>query len=548
MGKHSSILTFLLLIILESILNGCNARAQKVRTTCENYARSIYRHSHKERVDLNRREITGIWTSSSCEAYSGPQFILRKYVIGQDGKWSANYYHYKDGWCSQPIFTVTMKGVFKIGGKNALGGHNGDFTAKSFLLTPHNEKAFIDLVKTSKQYCPRANLPTLQKNIKGEFIIPNLTNFTMRKDVYKNYVCRKTFGIHLYTHKIIKVLRDKHNGNINDKLYFGETPTVQTRRSYLPSSYHFPLSRSSSHCRICRRLESATASDVIRLSQPKKELSIEGEWISSTCQPVTETFMSRYFKFSPPDVKGQRRWKLVYYFFLDSACNVLSYKILARGTHTTLQKSKTIAGAYDVAFNLTDTEITPYEKLIAEMLRTEPDGTCGVTSKWRTGVTQSVKNTKGCRLFRISIPSVEYDVLKPIQIDNGGVELFTGQSSTDHIVASSPDKRASSFQLPLRRCKDLVTGDEEPKEKPTVRTPKTRKIKTIAAFTIPKDFFKTNPQSKPITDKDRNNPNTVQGDAHGNGKSGSLPQMGHWNSHVVAICALVGLLLIQGRG
>ena len=405
------------------------------------------------------------------------------------------------------------------------------------------------LFQISKQYCPRASLPSLQKNIKGEFIIPTLTNFTMRKDVYKNYICRKTFGIHLYTHKVMKVLRDKHNGNINDKLYFGETPTAQTRRSFLPTSYHFPLSRSSSRCRICRRLESATASDVMRLAQPKKELSIEGEWISPTCQPVTETFMSRYFKFSPPNVNGERRWKLVYYFFLDSACNVLSYKILAEGTHTTLTKSRTISGAYDVAFNLTDTEITPYEKLIAEMLRTEPEGTCGVTSKWRTGVTQSVKNTKGCRLFRISIPSVEYDVLKPIQIDDGGVELYTGQSSTDHIVAISPDKRASSFQLPLRRCKDLVTGDEEPKKKPTVRTPKTRKIKIqIPAFTVPKNFFKTTSRSKPMTDRNRNNVHTVQDDSHGNTNSGSLPQIGHWNSHVVAICVLIGLVLIQNRG
>ena len=83
----------------------------------------------------------------SCEAYNGPQFILRKYVIGQNGKWSADYYHYKDGWCSEPIFTVSMKGVYKIGAKNTFGGHSGDFTAKSFLLTPHDEEAFIELVK-----------------------------------------------------------------------------------------------------------------------------------------------------------------------------------------------------------------------------------------------------------------------------------------------------------------------------------------------------------------------------------------------------------------
>ena len=68
-------------------------------------------------------------------------------MIGLDGKWSADYYHYKDGWCSEPIFTVSMKGVYKIGDKSALGGHKGEFAAKSFLLIPHDEKTFIELVE-----------------------------------------------------------------------------------------------------------------------------------------------------------------------------------------------------------------------------------------------------------------------------------------------------------------------------------------------------------------------------------------------------------------
>ena len=367
----------------------------------------------------------------------------------------------------------------------------------------------------------------------------------MRKDIYRNSFCRKKFGIHLYTHKVLRVLRDKTTGNINDKLYFGETPTRQTRRNFVPSAYHFPLSRSGSDCKVCRKLESAAANEVIRLSGSKKEWRIEDEWTSPTCQAVSGTFMSRFLKFSRPNRRGKRSWNLVYYFFLDSACKVLSYKISARGTYTDPKKSSKIAGAYEVAFNLTDTEITPYEMLIVELLQAEPEGTCGVTSKWHAGYMQSVKSTNGCRMFRISIPSIEYDVLKAMRSDDGEIDLFTGQSSTDNIVPNTPDKRPTSFQLPLRRCSDLVTGVEE-KRKATSRPPKTRKIGIhIPKFTIPKDFFiKTKPRrdTKPDSVKRDNTVKKLQIDVSGYSTGVSLFMKG--NLAITILCALVCFFLI----
>ena len=40
-----------------------------------------------------------------------------------------------------------MKGGFKIGEKNALGGQKGEFSAKSFMLISHNDDTLIDLIK-----------------------------------------------------------------------------------------------------------------------------------------------------------------------------------------------------------------------------------------------------------------------------------------------------------------------------------------------------------------------------------------------------------------
>ncbi|XP_065064397.1 protein APCDD1-like isoform X2 [Rhopilema esculentum] len=481
------------------------AERMKEKTSCENYAKNIRKYSQLESITLNNRELKGIWTSSSCEAYHGPQFILRKYVIRQDGRWSADYYHFKDGSCTVPTFTVHMSGVFRVGEKNSLGGYQGDFTSRSFLLVPHDKTSLIELLKTAEQYCPKASLPQLQKDRSGEATIKMLKNYTMTKDVYRNAMCRSKFGIHLYTHKLLRILRNKRRSNVDDLLYFGETPTQPSRRSFVPSAYHFPLSRSSSSCKVCKKLESAKPDDVIRLPLPRKDMRIEGEWTSVSCQAVSDTFMSRYLKFSRPDSKGRRTWKLVYYFYLDSSCKVLSYKIAARGKYSTPTKSGLIAGAYNVAFNLTDTEITPYEMLIVELLQAEPEGTCGVSSRWKAGDTQSVKSTQGCRMFRIGIPSIEYDVLKAVKNDDGDIDLYTGQSSTMNIVPNTPDKRPSSFQIPLRRCADVVTGADDHSPRPT-NAVKTRKIDlSILKFTIPKEFFLTDGPKKRETEPANSN-------------------------------------------
>ena len=197
--------------------------------------------------------------------------------------------------------------------------------------------------------------------------------------------------------------------------------------------------------------------------------------------------MSRYLKFTSADKNGRRFWKLVYYFFLDSSCKILSYKIAAEGTYSKPKKSHTISGSFEVAFNLTDTEITPYEMLIVGSLQAEPKATCGVSSKWRAGETQSVKATNGCRLFGISIPSVEYDILKTVRSDNGDFDLYTGQSSTDNVLHDTPAKRPTSFQLPLRRCRDVV---KTVRTIPTTQAAETRQILIYRPdFTLPKRYF-----------------------------------------------------------
>ena len=343
-------------------------------------------------------------------------------------------------------------------------------------------------------------MPVLRKDKQGKTIIPTGKNFSMTKAVYRYTACRRKFGIHLYTHKIVRLIRDRRSSNINDKLYFGEAPTRNTRRNFVPSAYHFPLSRSSSDCQVCKKLETAMSAEKIVLKEPSRSFPVEDTWTSLSCQVVTGTFMSRYLKFSKPDKQGRRFWNLIYYFYLDSSCKVLSYKISAQGTYSNPVKSKVIAGAQDVAFNLTDTEITPYEMLIVELLQAEPEGTCGVSAKWKTGVTQSVKDTKGCRIFRVDIPSVEYDVLKTVQNYDGSIDLYTGQSSTDNLVPNRPERRPTSFQLPLRRCRDVVSGARRV-VKPTKRAIKTRKINIqIPQFTIPRKYFMTEPHKKKETD------------------------------------------------
>ncbi len=349
----------------------------------------------------------------------------------------------------------------------------------------------------------------IRKDNNGNIILPSKKNYTLTKDIYRHSKCRAKFGVHLYTLKRLRLFRDRKTSSVNDELYFGETPTHHSRRSYVPTAYHYPLKRSSSKCRVCQKLGSANEGQAVRLSKKSGTRGIADEWTSTSCQAMSNTFMSRYLKFSSEDKQNRRSWRLVYYFFLDSLCKVLSYKIAAEGTYSMPVKSTKIPGALEVAFNLTNTEITPYEMLIVGSLQAEPEGTCGVSAKWRAAKTQSVKSTNGCRLFGITIPSIEYDVLKTVRNDNGELDLYTGQSSTISMLHNTPDKRPTSFQLPLRRCRDMI---KDIKVLPTTKAVKTRKILIqVPKFTLPKRSVVTvsNRDNKYKTAKDAKykNPN-----------------------------------------
>eukprot|EP00794_Sanderia_malayensis_P018916 gene18916-20820_t len=505
-------------------------------TSCNEYAKNIADYSTADSITLNNREVDGVWTSLSseiyvsypedlgstmagefvnlfgagCETYNGPQFVLRKYIIGQDGRWYAAHRHFKDGWCSQPSFTMIIKGVYKIGARNNLGGHNGEFSARSFLLVPHDNQELVELYKVVEKHCPKAGLSDIRKDSQGRIVLPLKTNYTLSRDLYRHATCRNRFGVHMYTLKRLRIFRDRKTSNINDELYFGESPTHRSRRrSYVPAAYHYPLKRASSKCQVCKKLGSAKEGETVRLSTKSWTRGIADEWTSTSCQATSNTFMSRYLKLSGPDSQGQRTWRLVYYSFLDSLCKVLSYKIAAEGTYSKPVRSEKIPGAIKVSFNLTNTEITPYEMLFVGSLQAEPEGTCGVSAKWKAGVTQSVKSTNGCRLFKIKIPSIEYDILKTIRNDNGELVLYTGQSSTapQHILHNTPEKRPTSFQLPLRRCRDVTKGI---KALPSTQSARTRKIKIHKpVFTLPKRDVETEPIKKEPT-KRNTDPNVAE--------------------------------------
>ncbi len=334
-------------------------------------------------------------------------------------------------------------------------------------------------------------------------------NYTLTRDIYRQSRCRERLGIHIYTLKRLRLLRDRKTSSVNDKLYFGATPTHPRRRNYVPNAYHYPLSRATSNCNVCRKLGSAKPGQSVKLHKKAWSKGIAEEWTSMSCQVMDKTFMSRYLKLSSADKRGKGHWRLVYYFFLDSVCKVLSYKIAAEGTYTKPVKSRKIPGAYEVAFNLTNTEITPYEMLIVGSLRAEPERTCGVSANWRAGEMQSVKSTKGCRLFGIKIPSLEYDILKTVRNDNGGIELYTGQSSTENEAHDSPSKRPTSFQLPLRRCRDMTHGLKSISRTEAMRTRKILIHQPL--FTLPNNFLLTerkvrnyekNPQDKNDVERD----------------------------------------------
>ena len=136
---------------------------------------------------------------------------------------------------------------------------------------------------------------------------------------------------------------------------------------------------------------------------------------------------------------------------MDPFCTKGSFSIHATGTYITGSNSPVIRGAKEFDFRMNSLKITPRNMDTVNTLNAYGKHKCGKPNSWKMNQIQDVTNTGGCVTLGITLPNIEYDILK-IEREGNFVQLFVGERPTESLKKTSNNIRPTSFQVPLTKC------------------------------------------------------------------------------------------------